>query len=223
MQDAITFASNVGSSRAYIIDPTYKPSFEYTPATLSSSSLVAGVIAKNDVDPQKGFWWSPSNTVLNGVVGINRPVSFSISDKTCEANLLNASGVATFVFAEGNYRLWGNRSPSKDPNMWFISTQRIIDTFCDAVDSSMLWALDRPLNLSLFDTIQENLKEFLKTLKIKGAILDGKTWIDKDKNNATTYKNRELTVSLGLEPVGVMEHLIVEIYRNKEYIEVLFK
>ena len=151
--DTIAFASNIGSSRAYIIDPAYKPNFKLQEqaTTTSSSPLVAGVIAKND--NTKGFWWSPSNTEVKGVLGTSRPIDFSITDATCEANLLNEVGVSTIVFSGGVYKIWGNRSPSKDNKWNFLSVRRTVDAVYDAIEANMLWAMDRPFSKNLFDSI----------------------------------------------------------------------
>jgi hypothetical protein len=55
---------------------------------------VAGLIAKTDSD--RGFWWSPSNQNIHGIVGTTRAVDFALSDANARTNLLNEQNIATF-------------------------------------------------------------------------------------------------------------------------------
>jgi phage tail sheath protein FI len=220
-QDVIDFASNISSSRAYIIDPTYKPTFNYTPATVSSSSLVAGVIAKND--NEKGFWCSPSNTEVKGIVGLSRPISFALSDPTTDSNLMNENGVGTIIFSGGCYRIWGNRSPSQDSKWHYISVRRTVDTVYDAIDSSMLWALGRPFSKQLFSDIQNNVQTYINTLISQGALLGGTCWVDMDANTQESYSSGQLLVDFDLLPPNPLERLTFRASLNQSYVEELFK
>ena len=68
------------------------------------SACVAGLIAKSDND--RGWWWSPSNQEINGIVGTARAIDFAMGDANCRANLLNESNIATIIRQQG-FRLWG--------------------------------------------------------------------------------------------------------------------
>ncbi len=68
-----------------------------------SSPFVAGLIAK--IDNEEGFWVSPSNKEISGIVGTSCPVDFTLGDSSCRANLLNENEVATIIHQKG-YRLW---------------------------------------------------------------------------------------------------------------------
>lgn len=76
-----------------------------------ASARVAGVIAKSDAE--RGFWHSPSNRLIDGIVGTARPIDFTLGDATSRANILNENEVATIIQRDG-YRLWGNRTASSD-------------------------------------------------------------------------------------------------------------
>ena len=61
------------------------------------SQRLAGVIAAKDVD--KGYHWSPSNTEIKGIVGVEKQLTSMINDPTSEVNTLNESGIVTvFIF-----------------------------------------------------------------------------------------------------------------------------
>ncbi len=222
-KDVIEFASNIGNSRAMIIDPSYKPAFavpDTNPETLSSSSLLAGVFASNDAS--KGFWWSPSNTEVKGVSGLSRPISFALSDGTTDSNLMNEAGVTTIAFIDGQYRIWGNRSPSKDTKWNFINVRRTVDTVYDALEKSMIWAMGRPISANILDDIQNNVNSYLASLVVQGALLGGTCWVDPEKNSPAQVKQGHIIASFDLEPPAALERLTFEAYRNDSYYNTIF-
>lgn len=221
--DVIEFASNIGSARAMIIDPSYKPSFvvnNVDAATCSPSPLLAGVFAKND--SEKGFWWSPSNTEVKGVSGLARPVSFALSDPTTDSNLMNEAGVTTIVFTSSVYKIWGNRSPSEDNNWHFINVRRTVDTIYDAIESNMEWAMARPFSKQLFSDIQNNVQTYINTLISQGALLGGTCWVDESANTMESYVNGQLVIDFDLLPPNPVERLTFKALLNQSYVEELF-
>ena len=69
--DALAWAGDFGSRRVYPADPRVtkldangSQVYEWT------SPIVAGLIAKSD--NERGFWWSPSNQAVNGIIGTER-------------------------------------------------------------------------------------------------------------------------------------------------------
>lgn len=115
-----------GSPRVYGVDPWAQVwnTARDTVITQPASARVAGLIARSD--HERGFWWSPSNQVINGIIGTGRPVDFALGDPNSRANHLNAHEVATLIHEDG-YRLWGNRSCSDDPKWAFLSVRRVAD------------------------------------------------------------------------------------------------
>ena len=219
----VSFGSELSNSRAMIIDPSYKPNFVMDGADLTNyptSPLLAGVIAKNDA--QKGFWWSPSNTEVKGISTLVRPISFALSDPSTDSNIMNHGGITTIIFSNGMYKIWGNRSTSKDNQWHFISVRRTIDTVYDALENSMQWALGRPFSKQLFSDIENNIQTYLNQLISQGALLGGRVWVDQDANSVETYNQGQLIVSFDLEPPASVERLTFKAYRNSEYIEELF-
>ena len=101
--DAITYRGHFGSRRIYLVDPKVK----VTGGTGWTSARVAGVIARSD--NERGFWWSPSNREIGGILGTARPIDFALGDSNARANLLNEREIATVIRQDG-YRLWGNRT-----------------------------------------------------------------------------------------------------------------
>lgn len=100
------------------------------------SQRLAGVIAAKDVE--KGYHWSPSNTEIQGIVGVERQLTSMINDPTSEVNALNECGVVTVFNSYGSgFRTWGNRSaayPSSTNPTNFINVRRTADIIHESVE-----------------------------------------------------------------------------------------
>lgn len=105
--DAIAYRNDWGSARVYVVDPFVKVMRGNAIVSEPASARVAGLIAK--IDNERGFWWSPSNNPINGILGTHRAVDFALGDANARANLLNASEVAILLLAPQNLPLHSYR------------------------------------------------------------------------------------------------------------------
>lgn len=177
---AVTYASDFGSSRVFLVDPwVLKVDSDGAIVQAPPSPCVAGLIAKSD--NERGFWWSPSNQRVNGIVGTARPVDFTLGDASARANLLNEAGVATIINQDG-YRLWGNRSLADDPKWAFLSVRRTADLINDSLLRAHLWAVDRNITRTYVEDVTERVRAYLRRLTKLGAIIGGDCWPDPDLN-----------------------------------------
>jgi len=217
---AITYREDWGTARVYVIDPHVM--VWDTDANMAvarpGSAVAAGVIARTDA--AKGFWWSPSNQALNGVVGTARPIDFAMSDPNSVANYLNANEVATIIHQDG-YRLWGNRTCSSDPMWAFLSVRRTHDMINESIEQSYLWALARPFSLQLLEDIAGSVNAYLRRLKARTAILGGKVWLDPELNTKDSLMAGELFLDFDNEAPAPLEHLTMRMHRNPDYYEEL--
>jgi phage tail sheath protein FI len=144
--DAISSRQNYGSDRVYIVDPWVKvwDTNTNTEVIQPASARVAGLISK--MDNERGWWWSPSNQVINGIVGTARGIDFEMGDFNCRANLLNENEVTTIIHEDG-YRLWGNRTCAADPKFAFLCVRRSADMIAESILYAHLWAVDRGITL----------------------------------------------------------------------------
>jgi phage tail sheath protein FI len=122
---AVDFAETCASQRVYAVYPEVVNTKN---ETVAASPYVAGVIARTD--KEQGFWCSPSNRIVNGIVGLSKPVDFTLGDSDCKANYLNENGIATIVNQDG-FRLWGNRSTSDAASYKFLCVRRTADIISD--------------------------------------------------------------------------------------------
>jgi phage tail sheath protein FI len=199
--DAQAYADLHVSDRLYVVDPWVKISAS---VTLPSSAFVAGVIAKSDAE--RGFWYSPSNRIIQGIVGTSRAIGFFLSDENSEANILNENDVATIV-RENGFRLWGNHSTTADAQYQFISTRRIIDMVNESVMRAHLWAVDRCITRTYLQDVSESVAAYLRTLETRGAILGSRVYVDPDANTATDVGNGQVTIDFEITPTYPAERV----------------
>lgn len=218
--DAFTYITDWGSDRLYVVDPFVKvfDSDDAAIVTRPGSAYVAGAIARRD--NEKGFWWSPSNQVLNGVVGTARPITFGLSDTQSEANLLNEQNIATVIHRSG-YRLWGNRTPATDPLWSFLSVRRTADMIYESIEEAHLWAMDRPIGAQLITDIKDSVQAYIDHLVVLGALIGGRVWFDPELNTQTALQAGELFLDFDIEPPAPLEHLTFRAHRNGAYYEEL--
>ncbi|WP_341816354.1 phage tail sheath subtilisin-like domain-containing protein [Wolbachia endosymbiont (group A) of Nomada goodeniana] len=178
-EEAIKWRKSVGSSRVYVVDPWIKLFIEGKEKILPSSPFVAGLIAK--IDSEQGFWHSPSNKEINGIIGTSRPIDFTLGNTNCRANHLNENEVTTIIHQNG-YRLWGNRTCSNDSKWAFLSVRRTADLINDSLLRAHLWAVDRNITKTYIDDVIEGVNSYLANLKAQGAIISGKCYATPELN-----------------------------------------
>ncbi|WP_353277812.1 phage tail sheath subtilisin-like domain-containing protein [Wolbachia endosymbiont (group A) of Agelastica alni] len=207
-EEAIKWRKSVGSSRVYIVDPWVIDGKE---ETLPSSPFVAGLIAK--VDSEQGFWHSPSNKEINGIVGTSRAIDFTLGDTSCRANHLNENEVTTIIHQNG-YRLWGNRTCSDDPKWAFLSVRRTADLINDSLLRAHLWAVDRNITKTYIDEVIEGVNSYLASLKAQGAIISGRCYATPELNtpaniaSGKVYFDFEFTPPYPAEQITFRSHLV---------------
>lgn len=219
----INFATS--SDRSYLLYPHLKV---YDSASGSNvlepySSRMAGIVAAKDVE--KGYWFSPSNTVIKGIVGTEFDLTASINDSTCEVNQLNEAGITTVFNAFGTgFRTFGNRSalfPSESGIKTFISSRRTADVIQESIEQAMLPFLDQPLTNGLIDAVCESVNSFLRTLKGRGAIVDGNCWFDKNLNSDEEMANGHSVWSYDFCQTPNNERMTFEAHINTKYLSEL--
>lgn len=218
--DAIEYAGDFGSSRVYVVDP-WVQKLDAAGAIVAqpTSPCVAGLIAKSDND--RGFWWSPSNQNINGIVGTVRPVDFTLGDANARANLLNEDKVATVIRQEG-FRLWGNRTLSADPKWVFLSVRRTADIINDSLLRAHLWAVDRNITKTYVQDVVEGVNAYLRHLVTIGAILGGRCWADPELNTPDQIAQGKVYFNFDFTPPFPAEHITFRSQMTNDYLTEIF-
>lgn len=144
------------------------------PVSVASSVIVAATICKNDI--QRAWSRSPSNMPIKTILGVNHPVSFSLTDPLCEADQLNKKGVACIVNYKGEFRLWGNcgLGVHTDKKWQFINIVRTYDIMVDALIESSMWAMDQGITSTYVEDVAVSQNIFYSKLKREGHITEAK-------------------------------------------------
>jgi phage tail sheath protein FI len=199
------------SSRVYMVDP-HIVMYDQASATTNkevvfgASPFVAGVIAK--VDSEEGFWCSPSNHKIDGILRTDRPIHFSLDagEQNTNAQLLNEHGVATIIHYDG-FRLYGNRTTTSDPKWRFLSVRRTADALHEALVRAHFWALDRNLSRAYFDEVAERVNASISNFMAIGALLGGKCKPTSGMNNAENLANGHVYFDLEFTPPYPVERV----------------
>lgn len=187
------------------------------------SQRLAGVIAAKDIE--KGYHWSPSNTEIQGIVGVEKQLTSMINDPSSEVNTLNEAGVLTVFNSYGSgFRTWGNRSaafPASTHPTNFINVRRTADILHESVEYSMLQFIDFPIDNGLIDSISETVNQFIRTLIGRGALIDGKCTFNQDKNPVTELANGHLLFDVEFMPPTPAERITFESFIDIELLKSL--
>lgn len=218
---AIAYRGDFGSKRVIVVDPKVITTDENgNNQTEWSSARAAGVMAATDA--AIGFWASPSNKLINGIIGTARPIDFVLGDTSSRANLLNASEVVTIVNEDG-YRLWGNRTCSDDQKWAFIPAVRTNDIIADSVMQNHLWAIDRNVDKNYIDDVVGGVNAFLRELKATGAIAGGECWFDADLNTKESLAAGHIYFDYAFSPSPTAERITFRSHMTNDYIAEIFK
>lgn len=214
---AITYRGDWGSKRVYVVDPSAKIRNSLGEVVNEpASARVSGLIAKSDND--RGFWWSPSNQVINGIVGTGRDIDFTLGDANSRANLLNEQEVATIIRQDG-FRLWGNRTCSDDPKFAFLSVVRTADMINDSILRAHMWAVDRNITRTYLEDVAQGVNDYLDRLKAQGAILGGKCFPSPGLNTPANIADGKVFFDYEFTPPYPAEHITFRSKIVNDYIE----
>ena len=216
---AITYRGDWGSKRVYVVDPAVKIRNSLGEIVDEpASARVAGLIAKSDND--RGFWWSPSNQVINGIVGTGRNIDFTLGDANSRANLLNEQEIATIIRADG-FRLWGNRTCSDDPKFAFLSVVRTMDMINESILRAHMWAVDRNITKTYLEDVAQGVNDYIARLVAQGALLGGQCFPSVGLNTPANIADGKVFFDVLATPPFPAEHITFRSRLVNDYIETI--
>ncbi len=215
---AIAYRNNFGSPRVYLVDPSVRVFDTVTKSEVvqPASPRVAGLIARSD--NERGFWWSPSNLEVYGIVGTARPVDFTLGDVNARANHLNEKEVATVIQKNG-FRLWGNRTCSSDPKWAFLSVRRTADMINESLLRAHMWAVDRNITKTYIADVTEGVNNYLRDLQAIGAIIGGECWANPELNTPSNISQGKVFFDFDFTPPYPAEHVTFRSSLVNDYLE----
>lgn len=225
-ETAVNWGYNYDSKRLYIVDPwhkfwnTYLSEEDQRP----NSAITASLFAKRD--KERGVWWSPSNQVINGILGNSRPVGFEIDDPNSRSNYLNYHDIATVISdSGGGYKLWGNHARCSDQRYRFITSTRVNDMIAEALIYGLTWAVDRNMGRTFFSEVAESVNAYIRRLSSQGAIILGPTppcYVVPADNPADGLALGKARFKFEYANVPPAEHITLEREIKQEYLTEIF-
>src|ERR1700674_4938702 len=167
-------------------------------------------------DRAKGYWWSPSNTQVTGILGPDVQLYASILDPSSDVNNLNAAGIVTVFNAFGSgLRVWGNRSaafPTSTTPDNFISVRRTMDVIEESVELAMLQFIDQPISNALISAILASVNAFIRGLIGRGALVAGSASYNPAENPSSQIAAGQLVFDIDVMPPPPAERLTFNVF-----------
>jgi len=178
------------------------------------SQWVAGAMAYQDL--RNGYWWSPSNTSVTGILGPDVTLYASLLDAASDVNNLNSSGIVTVFNAFGTgLRVWGNRTagyPTITTPDNFINIRRTMDVIEESVELSMLQFMDQPISNALITAILASVNAFIRSLIQRGALVAGSASFNPAENPTNQIAAGQLVFDIDVMPPPPAERLTFNVY-----------
>jgi phage tail sheath protein FI len=217
---ALAFVENINSDRVYCVYPWAKVFKNNKTIEEPLSARIAGLIANSD--NERGFWWSPSNREINGIVGLSKPIDFAMGDSTCIANFLNEKKIATIIQQDG-FRLWGNRTTASNTKWQFLSVRRTADLINDSLARAHMWAVDRNITRTYVEDVIEGVNNYMRYLKNIGAIIGGTCWADSSLNTPENIQLGKIIFDFDFTPPYPAEHITFRSRMVNNYLNEIFE
>jgi uncharacterized protein len=221
-----TFGFNISDPRAILLYPQLTT---YDKATKANgnypfSAFMAGAIAKND--NENGYWTSPSNVTLEGVVGAEKELYAALNDAGCDVNQINAAGITTYFNSFGTgFLAWGNRNasyPVSNDVKNFINIQRASDIVAESMElAAFKYVGKKNINKALIDLVREEGNTLIRVLVGRGVFLPGsKVVFNTDDNPPAQLSNGQVVfqyiymVPAPAERITFKATIDINLYKN---------
>lgn len=170
-EQAVQARRLIGHKRIAFSDPRVLKSVDGVPYPKSSSAVFAGLQAK--MDREKGTVYAGSNIVINGIQGVNRPVSYGE-----EANFLNENQVNTIINRGDGFRGWGVWTCASESIWQFIPVVRVSDLVNETIEEAFMEFVGRPQTRAQIDLMVMSGANALTRLENEKYLLPGsKFWL----------------------------------------------
>lgn len=202
-----TASARVGFCDPAVVDDTDK---------VVGSSVYYAAIAST-----LNFWESASNIPLIGVKRLSRSISFAMGDPDSQAQDLNDAKINTIIREQG-FRLWGGLSLSADTFFKFLAVGRTDDIIAESMQRSFLYAVDKGITRTFVADLVETINAFIRDLKARGAIIDGKAWADPALNTQTSLGGGNLFIDYEFTPIYPAHAITLRRHLTNAYLSQIF-
>lgn len=224
VEEAITIARNLTSSRLQPCYPRVYPESGDTANHLPLSSFLAGHIARTD--RELGTSRSPSNRLINGIKDLSKVVRFSMKDENSDANRLNEVGITTMIRMKG-WRVWGSRTVGKgDPieeENKFINVRRTRDKLHAMVIQIAFQAIDDQIGINFISHVEDEMNEYMRLERSNQRLLGGTCKALAADNPVSQLKKGTVVFAVDSDIAPPAEQIKIKATITHKYLEQIFK
>lgn len=184
--------------------------------------LIAGMYVATDKNSGTGgFWETPSNRAVSGILGLDKIVPYRDDDPLCLANLLGAQKITTII-RDGDFKLWNASRGLFDDNdkRWqFIPVVRTSRVIKRMLKDSHKWAIARGIRKNLIEEIEVSATEGIKRLKKMGAVVDGECIANDEMMTDPEIMEGRLHFLTKFTPVYITQQIHFGLALTNEYLK----
>jgi hypothetical protein len=228
---AIDQRETINSERIIAIAARVKVSDGLTTTTLDASPAVLGIAVRRDFEKGGLPFWSWANQPIQGIVGVDRNVAFSLTDGATEGQTMLAAniGIITrgqmgvdsaltssgFVFVgtdnAGGDELWRFYNVTRGRDYIHIKTMASVKTFLGRFN----------ITRHTIEAILNTIKLELDGLQAQGAILGHRVTFREADNSPEELRAGRITVLFEAEEAPVLRRITLKSARYRPALEAL--
>ncbi|MBI1649882.1 phage tail protein [Hyphomicrobium sulfonivorans] len=196
------------------------------------SPRVVGIGVRRDHEFQGRPFHSWANQPVQGIVGPNRPIDFSLTDGATEGQMLLSQNAGILVrgemgvesaIASGGFVFIGTDNCSEDPLWQFYHVTRGRDYIHLMFLRTLRYFLGRRnIDFNTVTDIIDTVKFALRDLEADGDILPGaKVYFTRDQNSPEQLRLGKFTFDFACEEPPVLRYIGIRSARNRASLEIL--
>lgn len=204
--EALTYRENFGHRELMLIWPG-------TSAQFVGDIVARAIGLRAQIDENVGWHKTISNVPLVGVTGLDRDISFDLTDPSTDAGVLNGAEVTTIIRQNG-FRLWGNRTtadPLTNPSFVFESAVRTSHALQEIVAQIVSPFIDQPMTIGLVKDLLETGNARFRQLAVQGVIQGAEMFFDADQNSPQELAAGRPRFRIQFTPVAPLENPNVDL------------
>lgn len=204
--EALTYRENFGHRELMLIWPG-------TTADFAGDIVARAVGLRAQIDETVGWHKTISNVPLVGVTGLDRDISFDLTDPSTDAGVLNGAEITTIIRQNG-FRLWGNRTtadPLTNPSFVFESAVRTSHALQEIVGQIVSPFIDQPMTVGLIKDLLETGNARFRQLAVQGVIQGAEMFFDADQNSPQELAAGRPRFRIQFTPVAPLENPNVDL------------
>ena len=231
MTAAINWRETISSRRIIPLDPAVKIlDSDGEVVVVPASPYILGVAVRRDHEFGGRPFHSWANQAINGIVGISRPISFSLLDGATEGQTLLSHNIGVIVrgessdgaIADGGYVYIGTDGCSEDTLWTFYHEVRGRDYIHLLFIKTLRFYLGRfNITAQAMQAVVNTMEFALRDLKAQDDILGYKVSFDRDRNSPEQLRLGRFTINFAAEEPPVLRYLAIRSARYRPALDAL--